>query len=543
MWVFFRDRRYDLNPPVAADGELALAVDRFVCLSLPAEARKHQFEYGAVLRKALFFLLREGPALTWRKIFSTRLQRMLVHERSLVVAIGRLADGKMALAVGPQWSVRTNYFVFPEELVVPVASPHDADLLATGISRYLSQRPDLRAAFFHYSPFSGKEVPIQLDRALETSRSQAADPGVTFETPLPVTVEPTSARRFSKQSMKSSAGRPPLFLFGAGVYAKTYILPNLKRLNCYAVADLNPILAAVIGEEFSFRHRFIRAEQALERLQDVENPRVVIATYHSTHVQLADEALRRNRGALVFIEKPPVTTFDQLQRLLELREGPHFVEIGYNRRHVPFVSKARAILEGQRGPITMTCIVKELNIPRTHWYYWPRQGSRIVGNLSHWIDLGVYFIQRRPESLICISGGGDIPTDEISTAVLFPDGSLFTLVASDRGNPLRGVQEYIEIRKGDVTVVIEDFIKMRVLKGGRQQVWRKLRREKGHARMCRDFETRCRTGEPAGYPQWDLETSSRIYLSLTESLTSGVQRFDFAEACWKTDEAGQCVYE
>jgi len=91
-----------------------------------------------------------------------------------------------------------------------------------------------------------------------------------------------------------------------------------------------------------------------------------------------------NPNTKIFVEKPPVTSLDQLKRLIEIRNNPtHFVEIGYNRRYSPFVIQAKGIINIFKMPITMTCIIKELNIPTSHWYYWPSERTRITGNLSH----------------------------------------------------------------------------------------------------------------------------------------------------------------
>jgi predicted dehydrogenase len=317
-------------------------------------------------------------------------------------------------------------------------------------------------------------------------------------------------------------GHPPLFLVGAGAYAYAYILPNLPGMNRYTVIDLNPVLAAVVGEKFSFVHRESSCSAAFKRLGECAEPVLVIATYHSTHVDIAEEALSENPRTKIFMEKPPVTNHDQLRRLLEMRRGGAFVEIGYNRRHAPMAVEAfRLIREKGNGPVAMTCIIKELSLPTSHWYYWPTQGTRVTGNLCHWIDLGTAVVDAAPKEVTVVTADDARPGDELTAIVVYRDGSRLTLVATDRGNPLRGVQEYIDIRRGDLTVTIDDFLVMTVQEGGKKRVRRSIIRDKGHARMYRDFSRRVRDGSNPSYPHRDLLVSSMIYLSVVEGVAKG----------------------
>jgi predicted dehydrogenase len=254
---------------------------------------------------------------------------------------------------------------------------------------------------------------------------------------------------------------------------------------------------------------------------DVKNPVVVIATYHSTHLPLAELALSFNSEAKVMIEKPPVTTWEQLARLLELRRAGYFIEIGYNRRHTEYVRQARTLLDTKQGPTTVTCIVRERTIPMTHWYYWPTQGTRIIGNLTHWIDIGIHLIGSRPVSFNTMSSSLRFPADDVSISVHFEDGSQLNLISTDRGNPLRGIQEYIDIRKDDLTIKIDDFLHLTVQEGGRERSSSRLIRDKGHKRMYQDFLDKCLNGAPASYPEIDLERTCGLYLSLKEALLRG----------------------
>ena len=186
------------------------------------------------------------------------------------------------------------------------------------------------------------------------------------------------------------------------------------------------------------------------------------------------------------------------------------------------IEEATSLIKAKaRGPVVMTCIIKELALPSSHWYYWPSQGTRVTGNLCHWIDLGMAIIEASPKQVSVVSAVDGIPGDELTVAVVYEDGSRLNLVATNQGNPLRGVQEYIDIRQGDLTVSIDDFLVMTVQEGGDRRVRRSIIRDKGHARMYGDFSRRVQNGAHHSYPDRDLFVSSKIYLAVVKCVQEG----------------------
>jgi len=280
------------------------------------------------------------------------------------------------------------------------------------------------------------------------------------------------------------------------------------------------VRAAQVAARFGFAYADTDAARGLQRLAAYEEPILVIATYHSTHLDIAEAALAVNSKTRIMLEKPPVTTGAQLQRLDELRRGGAYIEIGFNRRHIPMSIRAHELLQTQTGPIVMTCIIKELVIPPSHWYHWPDQGTRITGNVCHWLDLGQYFIPASPERMTVL--GPAMPGDDggVSIVVRYADGSRLHIVATDRGSSLRGVQEFIEIRRADMTIVIDDFLRMRVMSGPRESIRRGLVRDKGHRRMYARFMRNIETEQGPEYPGRDLVATTTEYLRASEAFAA-----------------------
>jgi predicted dehydrogenase len=308
-------------------------------------------------------------------------------------------------------------------------------------------------------------------------------------------------------------------LLGAGDYARTEIIPALRAagLSLYCVADREPQVAAQVGRDHGFQLAATDSRSAIEAL-----PRpglVVVATAHDSHADLACQAAER--GHRVFVEKPPTVTLGDVSRLAEMmRQRPGAVEIGFNRRYHPLIRRARERLRREKGPTSITCVVKELEFEGDHWYFWANQGTRVTGNLCHWIDLAVFLLEGKPLPVtvaLTPRVPGSLTADEERVlTVIFDDGSLLTVLGTTRGDDIRGVQEQIEVRKGRTTVTIDDLWKMRVRSGGIERYSRSVFRHKGHAQMYREALGRVVAGEAATYPIGDMLTVAAIQLAATD---------------------------
>jgi len=521
MVIIFKKKKYDIPHPFNNEGENILKVLKFRIIPLPAYTKKRENKFPSALKKILFFFLHEGIKLTLNKINAYKIYQEIAAEKQLVFVYGQLKEkNQFAIAIGPQACPNAEYLSFPKELTLIVDQERNIDQKYRNVLAYLKINRNKIEHLFDYSRYSGKFLGLSLEEIMNES----------CEMPLKMQEKDLSLETVNFNGLSNPEKRPKfkktnnkydLFIAGAGSYSFSYILPYVKGVNYHTVIDINPILASVMGEKYGFLYADTSSERALTRLSECDNPLLIISTYHSTHLSIIEQALSINPDTKILVEKPPVTNNDQLNRLISLRANPaHFIEIGYNRRHSPIVKRAKKILSKCHEPYTITCIVKEKKLPLSHWYYWPNQGTRITGNLCHWIDLGVYFIRKKPLSIIAISASGKHHADEVSCGITFEDGSLLTLIASDRGNQLRGVQEYIDIRCEDITITIDDFLNMRVQKNGKQRIYRRMLRDKGHSRMYEELLSKINQNRSASYPNRDLEISTTLYLSISSLLLS-----------------------
>ena len=520
MRLKYGNRIYEMADPVPGPDDVLVRVDEV----FPIEYKKHVyhevFTFNNPIRKVLFFTWREGVLFTFNKTKTSLLMKKILSERK-VVAVKGYWDNKPVLAVGPQDCTNTDVMIFPRKFIAPLYDAGNVSRLIAFVVNQLKRDDELTHDLFYYSPFSGLEISFNLEEMLKRNPERASHSGEPKETAFQKVDLKENSPRKPVKSNSDNKTQGDLFMLGAGGYAYSHVLPHCRAFRMACIIDNHPILAAFVGERHRFDHIDNSAERGLTRLKDASKPVVIIATYHSSHLPLAAVALENNPESRIMIEKPPVTSKEQLMRLIELRKMQPMIEIGYNRRYAPFTHTAHRFLEQHDGPITVTCIVKEKHLPLEHWYYWPDEGSRITGNLSHWIDLGVGLIRKKPVFINAIGASSRVATDEPAVSVVFKDGSCLNLIASDRGSAMRGVQEYIDIRRGDLTIRIDDYTRMDVMcEGWRKRIYRRIR-NKGHIAMYKQFVRNCLEGNNASYPNYDLIVSSRLFIDITNMLSDG----------------------
>jgi predicted dehydrogenase len=477
-------------------------------------------------RKVATFLLTDGPVRTVRKARTKREEPRFTGDfRTSLVSGTIVGTAAPALAIAPRVPPAAQQLVVHRSLVVPVPSGLSPDDLRDIASRLLADAGALdvltrlgRQGFL----YSGMEPPAELTRLL----GDALRPSARSSPPpaLQVFRPPPAGGRPADTMLRLKAGARPtgtaVAVLGAGDYTRTEIIPALRKagLPLYSVANREPQIAAIVGRE----HGFVLATTDSDRaIAELPAPGlVIVATAHDSHARLASAALKA--GHRVFVEKPPAVTSEDVNELADgMRRHPGMVEIGFNRRYHPLVRRARARLRREKGPVSICCTVKELAFEPDHWYFWPNQGTRITGNLCHWIDLAVFLIDGSPLPVSLtlsprLPGTEPGSDEERVLTVTFADGSLLTVLATIRGDDIRGVQEQLEIRRGRTTITIDDLWKMRVRSEGFERYSRTVFRNKAHAAMYQEALGRVVAGQPAVYPLRDMVVVSAIQIAASD---------------------------
>lgn len=475
-------------------------------------------------RKVAVFLYTDGPRPALRKARTKREEPRFTGDFRVTLVLGEaIASGRTVIALACRVPPCAGQFVVHRDLVLEVPGSFAEDDLRAVAGRLFTHVDVLTRLGRQGFLYSATRPPAELVDLFTRAAGGTWDPARTADTePL----RPPAAERQPADTVLHLTALPPVVtglpvaVLGGGDYTRSEIIPGLRRehFQLYAVANREPQIAATVGRDYGFALATTDSERAIAELP--APGLVVVATAHDSHTQLACAAVKA--GHRVFLEKPPTVTVEDVRQLAAaMRAHPGAIEIGFNRRYHPLVRRARARLARESGPTSISCVVKELTFEPDHWYFWPNQGTRITGNLCHWIDLAVYLIDGSPLPVsITLSPrmpGAEPGSDEERVlTVTFDDGSLLTVLGTTRGDDIRGVQEQMDIRRGHTTISVDDLWKYRVRSDGIERYGRTLFRDKAHTTMYREGLGRIRAGQPSVYPVRDMVVVSAIQIAASD---------------------------
>jgi len=129
---------------------------------------------------------------------------------------------------------------------------------------------------------------------------------------------------------------------------------------------------------------------------------VYICSDHASHFHYTSLCVAE--GVDVYCEKPITTNRDQVLRLRKQLGASHStLYSGYNRPHSPAIAQIRANFDLYKASYAHLAFnVAGHFLDDSHWYRSKGQGSRIYGNIAHWIDLLVhiaFWFKNIPEKL------------------------------------------------------------------------------------------------------------------------------------------------
>jgi predicted dehydrogenase len=477
-------------------------------------------------RKVAVFMYTDGPSITVRKAKTKREEPRFTGDYRVTLVLGTaLGSGHRVIALASRVAASAQQFVIHRDLVREIGDGFAAKDLQAVAARLLA-RADVLARHCRESYlYSTRTPPAQLTELLTEALAEADIPESGQVTELPEVLYPPNGDKAPADTMlrlatKAAGSGLPVAVLGGGDYTRSEIIPALRRgrFSLYAVANREPQIAALVGREYGFALATTDSDRAIAELP--APGLVIVATAHDSHARLACAAVKA--GHRVFLEKPPAVTVEDVHVLAEtMRANPGAIEIGFNRRYHPLVRKARAQLQKESGPTSISCTIKELTFQDDHWYFWPNQGTRITGNLCHWIDLAVYLIDGNPMPIsITLSPrmpGTEPGSDEERVlTVTFEDGSLLTALGTTRGDDIRGVQEQMDIRRGHTTINIDDLWKYRVRQDGIERYSRTLFRDKAHTTMYREGLGRIVDGQRSAYSVRDMIIVSAIQIAASD---------------------------
>ena len=311
-------------------------------------------------------------------------------------------------------------------------------------------------------------------------------------------------------------------LVGCGHHAYSsiaYFLTSYTNSKITLAIDINDQAAYSLGYAYKVD---MRSDKPNFGEEEILPPEIIyISSNHATHTEYAIKYL--DLGCDVFIEKPVSTSFEQLEALSDVVEkSKNKVFVGYNRPHSKSMDIIKKNLSSTAKPFTLSCFVSGHVLSDNHWYRDSAEGTRVVSNLSHWIDLGVYimhFANRLPEYIdVRVSYSDlDTPSENVSITIVTSSNDLISIVFTCRGEPFEGVNETINFQQDDFIAKIDDFRNTQIWKGPIYKKYKHWPKDNGHkSAILQPFVKK----EPRSWEE--IKKSTRLMLHIEEMVKQRV---------------------
>lgn len=188
---------------------------------------------------------------------------------------------------------------------------------------------------------------------------------------------------------------------------------------------------------------------------------IYIASNHASHTPYAIRALGKDINT--YVEKPVSVTRGQFTELLTaLKQSKASLYVGYNRPFSKAITKVSSAIKDMRKPLSLSFFVTGHFLAEDHWYRNPEEGTRVCGNMGHWIDLSVHLMAKRgaiPEEFnVGIAYGSKTNTDDnliVSYSTSY--GDVVSICLTARAEPFEGINETINLQVGSLIAKIDDF--------------------------------------------------------------------------------------
>jgi hypothetical protein len=217
---------------------------------------------------------------------------------------------------------------------------------------------------------------------------------------------------------------------------------------------------------------------------------VYICSDHASHFGYLKSILQQ--GVDAYCEKPVTTSPEQVYELAHIL--PHTTArffTGYNRPHSPYIRRIRSCFNALTPDnLFLTFTIYGHFLDSGHWYRHKGQGSRIYGNVAHWIDLVVHILFWRPNlpskldiSIVYL----DHHAYDENLVVRISDGlsfssqiSFFCLL-----EPFTGVYEHLQIASNKFTARIDNFTRLEIDTSSSLMSCRTRHKSAGHQQAIR----------------------------------------------------------
>jgi predicted dehydrogenase/threonine dehydrogenase-like Zn-dependent dehydrogenase len=318
---------------------------------------------------------------------------------------------------------------------------------------------------------------------------------------------------------------------GVGGFAKIKLLPivsKLKNTSIDAIVDADISNSMSVSRTYGAAKAYACDNELFQ--QDIVDA-VVIASPHKFHCDQALMALKK--GKAVFLEKPMVTSFEQLERLRqffrEYPEAPFCVD--YNRSFSPFMQKIKAAVDHRHAPMMVHYRMNAGYVPKEHWIQTAIGAGRIIGEACHIIELFCFLVGSKPRTVsveaIHASRDDIFPTDNLTVQIRFAEGSICSLLYTALGHKTLS-KERMEVHFDGKTIIMDDYMKLEGYGMPSSFAESTPFPNKGHETLLNQFFTSFRKGYNATPIAWDhLDMVAELTLIIDQLACRGGGEHEF----------------
>jgi predicted dehydrogenase/threonine dehydrogenase-like Zn-dependent dehydrogenase len=312
-------------------------------------------------------------------------------------------------------------------------------------------------------------------------------------------------------------------LLGIGSFAVSTLLPVLKRIEG---VELITASAANGSHAWHAARKFGFHSATTGDLEIINSPAVntvVIATRHNLHARQVIAALRA--GKHVFCEKPLCLSENELQEIIDAHsDNRRLLMVGFNRRFAPFAVRMKDFLRDAGETLAIHYRVNAGFLPADHWLNDPLQGGgRIIGEVCHFVDF-LNFITGSSVTEVetrALPNPGGYSNDNVICSLRFADGSQGTISYLANGDKSYS-KERVEVFSAGRVIVLDDFRRLELVRGGKRQIFRsRLRQDKGHRGEWIAFANSIRNASASPVAFSEIVNTMQATFALEESRCIG----------------------
>lgn len=308
-----------------------------------------------------------------------------------------------------------------------------------------------------------------------------------------------------------------LGIVGAGNFASTTMLPNLKKIaaDIKYIASSGGLTATILAKKYGIAKATTDYQ---EILKDPEVDLVLITTRHNMHAPMVLQAIQA--GKSVFVEKPLAITEAELAGIIAAYSAANVnVSVGFNRRFAPLAQKMKALLGSNQTPINIVATMNAGAIPPNVWIHdMAVGGGRILGEACHYIDLCTYLAGSRVIS-VCMNAMGIDPsenTDNASILLKYANGSNAVINYFANGSKAYS-KERLEVYSQERTLVLDNWRKLKGY-GFKGFSSARSKQDKGHLTQFRHLLSQQKNGGEPIIPFSEIVNTTQAAFAAIESL-------------------------